>query len=355
MIHGEANPTLQIDMANVTFHLEHSAMSSIALANIATYVQSNHIEEWFGQTLLEANSTVYEATQPHRASLKPNPQQPRRRPKLHVQFALISSDYHLCILNDIHIRSPNQSPLRYLDRWTTASILKNITSTRLNGRETNLQLNSFLGVQLETSWTYMYSTFANLHRRKAQLSLDSAGEKKIENSIDDEASIAIATFSTICFQRAQDLIPVLHNLRGVVANTEFFQRENYRVLVHARRSLVSGMEVLYQQQPSLAAIHKILTPLKSSHDIPTVQPIYGIGDQVNMGSKFIGKPLDVVLEGALLSLGRCLDLVRPAGLLTGSVPAHDFKLALLVLDQAITQISISCDPDQAQVENEEFL
>ena len=138
----------------------------------------------------------------------------------------------------------------------------------------------------------------------------------------------------------------MQNLRGVVANTEFFQRDNYRVLVQARRSLVSGMELLYQQQPSLAAIHKIVTPLQSSHNIPTASQTI-VGEEVAyMISKSNGKPLDIVLEGALLSLGRCLDLVRPAGLLTGSVPAHDFKLALMVLDQAVTQISIACDPDR---------
>ena len=337
------DPLLHRDLTNVTFHLEQLALSNNALANIATYIQGNHIEQWFMQAVSEASATTHETT------LLQQNQPPRRRPKLHVQFSLISSDYHLCILNDIHVRSPGQSPLRYFDRWTTSSIIKNITSSsKIKGSELNTHVNSYSGVQLETSWTYMYSTTANLHRRT-----DSDGKNIESYDVDDDANIAIASFSSICYQRAQDLIPVLHNLRGVVANTEFFQRENYRVLVQARRSLVSGMELLYQQQPSLAAIHKVLTPLQSSHNIPTLQQVNGIDENVNMKQKPNGKPLDLVLEGALLSLGRCLDLVRPAGLLTGSVPAHDFKLALMVLDQAVTQISIACDPDHPVVyENE---
>jgi hypothetical protein len=93
------------------------------------------------------------------------------------------------------------------------------------------------------------------------------------------------------------------------------------VLVSARRSLIADMEELYKKQPSLQAVHRIV-PSDDEHT-----------------------PLDVVLEGALLSMGRCLDLVRPAGLLTGSVPAHGFNLALRVLDQAVQQITATCDPD----------
>ena len=124
---------------------------------------------------------------------------------------------------------------------------------------------------------------------------------------------------------------VLENLRGVAANHEFFQRDNYRVLVQARRSLVRDMEHLYQQQPSLAAVRR------------TKLPSGGGGG----GSGTVHhKPMDVVLEGALLSLGRCLDLVRPAGLLTGPVRAQDFRLAFQLLEQTVAQISEGCDPDR---------
>lgn len=57
-------------------------------------------------------------------------------------------------------------------------------------------------------------------------------------------------------------------------------------------------------------------------------------------------PLDVVLEGVLLSLGRCLDLVRPAGLLIGYVPNTDWKNAEMLLENVVRQLRDACDPDQ---------
>ena len=59
-----------------------------------------------------------------------------------------------------------------------------------------------------------------------------------------------------------------------------------------------------------------------------------------------GYPLDVVLEGVLLSLGRCLDLVRPAGLLIGYVSKTDWKNAEILLENAVRQLRDACDPDQ---------
>ena len=90
--------------------------------------------------------------------------------------------------------------------------------------------------------------------------------------------------------------------------------------MQVRRSLVHDMEKLYEVQPSLAQVHAVIT-----HD---------------------GKPMDVVIEGALLSLGRCSNWVCPAGLLTGIVESADFRLAVSVLEQAVTQISKACDPDR---------
>jgi hypothetical protein len=131
----------------------------------------------------------------------------------------------------------------------------------------------------------------------------------------------ITAFASKCYRTAQELIPVLHNLRGVVDNSEFFQRDNYRVLVSARRRLASDMEDLYSSQPDMRAVKRVVST--------TTQ-----------------KPLDVVLEGTLLSLGRCVDLVRPAGLLTGSVPSSDFRVALTVLEKAVHQITVACDTDK---------
>jgi len=57
-----------------------------------------------------------------------------------------------------------------------------------------------------------------------------------------------------------------------------------------------------------------------------------------------GRDVNVALEGVVLSLGRCIDLVRPAGLLVGSVSKADFQKALRALEYAVSQIRV-CDPD----------
>lgn len=54
----------------------------------------------------------------------------------------------------------------------------------------------------------------------------------------------------------------------------------------------------------------------------------------------------VLLESALLNLGRCIDLVKPAGLLVGSVPAPTWARALDALEKSMNNIQIVCDPDQ---------
>lgn len=59
----------------------------------------------------------------------------------------------------------------------------------------------------------------------------------------------------------------------------------------------------------------------------------------------LGREINVIMEGVVLSLGRCIDLVRPAGLLLGSVKKSDFTKALRELDRALIQIRTYCDPD----------
>ena len=70
----------------------------------------------------------------------------------------------------------------------------------------------------------------------------------------------------------------------------------------------------------------------------------------NSGDRRVGEgsSLDVVLESALLSLGRCLDLVRPAGLMLAhtSVPKQDWKQALEQLEHFFDLIQSACDPDR---------
>lgn len=250
----------KVSLDNISFHLERTSIERGAIHNLAQHVQQACLPAW-----KEAIQDEY-AIAPAYDYLSGPPKRPK---KLHVQFSLISSEYHLCQLHDIHARSPGQSKLRALENW---------------GR-------------VQTSWSYLYATTARV-----------------------ASSVPALAFRGKSYQTVQELVPVLLNLRGVVSDREFFQRDNYRVLVSARRSLVTDMEGLYRRQPSLQAVHQLMS-----------------GDS---------KPLDVVMESALLSLGRCLDLVRPAGLLTATVPAGDWKRALSTLEQAVHQISQACDPDQ---------
>ena len=57
--------------------------------------------------------------------------------------------------------------------------------------------------------------------------------------------------------------------------------------------------------------------------------------------------IDIQLEGALLSLGRATDLVRPAGTFSSQpVPQKDWRLALHHLQDFMIRIERACDPDR---------
>ena len=57
--------------------------------------------------------------------------------------------------------------------------------------------------------------------------------------------------------------------------------------------------------------------------------------------------IEIHLECALLSLGRCCDLVRPAGTFSDqSVSRQDWKDALHHLQDFMNRIECSCDPDR---------
>jgi len=56
---------------------------------------------------------------------------------------------------------------------------------------------------------------------------------------------------------------------------------------------------------------------------------------------------DVALESALLSLGRCADLVRPAGRLTSrSVSQQEWVDAIQQLEHFLDLMETACDPDR---------
>jgi hypothetical protein len=57
--------------------------------------------------------------------------------------------------------------------------------------------------------------------------------------------------------------------------------------------------------------------------------------------------IDIQLEGALLSLGRCADLVRPAGTFSSQpVSQNDWRLAVHHLQDFMNRMERGCDPDR---------
>lgn len=293
--------------------LEKTTLGKGALKRVMRHLRQEYIGEWLqddedAEELMRQQSQLSSGTsfvhgddeedaedEESEIQLKRRQQQTK---KMQLHFTLFSCDYDLCRLNNIHYRSPQKSVLRPLleaaeddDHFMDDAPSSLITYSR-SGAVTQIQ-----DYSIDASWSYRYTSYPYTHVKDSMTS-----------------------FLGKCYLLAEELTPVLVNIRAVVDGTEFFQRDNYRVLVSIRRSLVNDMERFYQNQPSLKST---LRQFVSRNDYP----------------------LDIVLEGALLSLGRCLDLVRPAGLLIGYVSNTDWKNAEMVLEHAVSQMRDACDPD----------
>ena len=301
----------QISLEGIDILLEKTTLGKGALKRVMRHLRQEYIGEWLqddedAEELMRQQSQLSSETSSENGDddedeeseiqLKRRQQQTK---KMQLHFTLFSCDYDLCRLNNIHYRSPQKSVLRplleaaedddhYMDDDAPSSL---ITYSR-SGAVTKIQ-----DYSIDTSWSYRYTSYPYIHVKDSMTS-----------------------FLGKCYLLAEELTPVLVNIRAVVDGTEFFQRDNFRVLVSIRRSLVNDMERFYQNQPSLKST---LRQFVSRNDYP----------------------LDIVLEGALLSLGRCLDLVRPAGLLIGYVSNSDWKNAEMVLEHAVSQMRDACDPD----------
>ncbi len=125
----------------------------------------------------------------------------------------------------------------------------------------------------------------------------------------------------------------LRPLVFIILQMEFFQRDNYLVLISVRRALVKDLEALYGSSSvkSKSSLKQSLKRIVPQHSLVT-----GLESAA---------PLEVVLESAVLSIGRCLDLVRPAGQLKGAVSKVDWIKAVKALEHAMKQIRQACDPD----------
>jgi len=256
-------------------------------------VGQHYVEKWLEESQdYESEMDEYGMTR----------QEPRK--KIHIHWKLFSTEYHLCNFNDIHIRSPRQSPLARL-----VHDLQHAASSQHYRR----------GI-IQTSWSFHYSTYPYVI---------SSNTQKMKEA-----------FLGKCYLMAQSLVPLLVNLRGVAENSEFFQRDNYRTLVATRRSLATLLE-----QMNVAYQHNRERQTATMMIPPTLK--VQLKKQTSGSSTTISS-IEIHLESALLSLGRCCDLVRPAGTFSAqSVSRQEWKDALVHLQDFMARIECSCDPDRS--------
>lgn len=98
----------------------------------------------------------------------------------------------------------------------------------------------------------------------------------------------------------------------------------------------------------LASIRRSLVELIEELHRPNRSRKRILNNELQRMKDAAGNEFDVItiLEGALLSLGRCLDVVKPAGMHLGSVSKEDWKRALKSLHHGISEILEYCDPDR---------
>eukprot|EP00531_Pseudo-nitzschia_arenysensis_P017964 CAMPEP_0116138224 /NCGR_PEP_ID=MMETSP0329-20121206/12673_1 /TAXON_ID=697910 /ORGANISM="Pseudo-nitzschia arenysensis, Strain B593" /LENGTH=613 /DNA_ID=CAMNT_0003633203 /DNA_START=285 /DNA_END=2126 /DNA_ORIENTATION=- len=270
-----------------------SSWSIFSLSPVAKKLLGKHyLEKWLEE------SEAYESDMDEYGMTR---QEPRK--KIHIHWKLFSTEYHLCNLNDIHIRSPRQSPLARLTHD-----LEHAASSEDYRR----------GI-IQTTWSFHYSIYPYVV---------SSNKQKMKEA-----------FLGKCYLMAQSLVPLLVNLKGVAENSEFFQRDNYRTLVATRRVLATLLEQMneaYRNNRERQISTMVIPPtLKAQLKKQT------------SGSSTTISSIEIHLECALLSLGRCCDLVRPAGTFSEqSVSRQEWKDALLHLQEFMNRIECSCDPDR---------
>jgi hypothetical protein len=223
-----------------------------------------------------------------------------------VHFTLVSTEYHLCNMNDVHHRSPEQSLLKEMENMGR-DFLDHPRSSF--DRSSSIRGNAISGL-IKTSWSFQYATYPYIYAKND-----------------------LVAFLGKCYLLAEELVPLLVNMKAVVDQKEFFQRDNYLILASIRRSLVEEIETLHK--PSHSRKKTLNNELRRLKDM-------------------YGKERDVIsiLEGALLSLGRCVDIVKPAGLHTGSVSREDWRKALKALEHSMKDIRTYCDPDRPLLPSE---
>ena len=154
-------------------------LSIPTLDSVAHEIQGNFLDTWLDQ------SQVYESKTDEYGMTR---RQPRK--KVHIHITLFSTDYQSCNLNDIHTRSPRQSPFKSVQSNILSSSSSSSSNALLSSSATRRR------VIVETTWSFHYSAypFREVHGNEVESFLGS------------------------CYLLAQDLQPLLVNLRGVVDN-----------------------------------------------------------------------------------------------------------------------------------------
>ena len=341
-----------VDLGGIEIFIERKSKNEGQALNYCTKEVRKYLPQW-----LEVSPYVYTTD----SSIPSQKMGRRKSKKVHVHFSLVSTEYHLCNLNDVYHRSPQQSIMKELEVLANDSQSYNSPSRNTgnsgylgiyNDYDADVQLDDeslyysnedempirqeAKGV-VETSWSFQYATYPFVYAK-------------------DEVTVFLGK----CFLLNEELLPLYANMKGVIekvsqldftiigdmdlrlrctlpcyfnsyySQKEFFQRDNYKMLASIRRSLVSHVEDLYVDRQVLRRALNISPKSESPFKTPASD----------------ARLVEEVLEGALLHLGRCIDLVRPAGLHVSSVPRSDWERAFRALERSMSEIRLVCDPDR---------
>ena len=285
---------------------------------VKSLVDQGYLDKW----LVESN--VFESETDEYGMTREEP-----RKKVNIHWTMFSTDYDLCNLNDIHVRSPRQSPLATLAQDLEHAVRKK---------------ESFRRGIVETTWSFQYSIYPFIVYSDTAKSEDT--DLTTVGTVGD-----LTAFLGKCYLMAQELVPLMVNMRGVSENSEFFRRDNYRRLVKTRRLLATLLEqmneaYLHNREYKSASI-SIPPTLKAQLKEVTSREI-DPRDRRAVARNGPTSSTEIQMESALLSLGRCCDLVRPAGTFSAqSVTRQEWKGALQHLQDFMNCLEVYCDPDQA--------
>ena len=191
----------QISLEGIDIMLEKTTLGKGALKRVMRHLRQEYIPEWLQDDadLEQLSSEVTskkrddddddEEEEESEIQLKRRQQQAK---KMQLHFTLFSCDYDLCRLNNIHHRSPQKSVLRPLleaaeDDDTDNSPSSLITYSR-SGAVTRIQ-----DYNIDASWSYRYTSYPYIHVKDSMTS-----------------------FLGKCYLLAEELTPVLANIRAVV-------------------------------------------------------------------------------------------------------------------------------------------